>query len=115
MNDPTPRPVRSSPIFDALVDRDALDPLDELPPDAAARDAEKRRRVGVDDESLSDQGFEFITRGVDDLEKAAAIAVLTRMRAEETERVRRVERREHEPWRRSQRVPEGIGDLLAEG
>jgi hypothetical protein len=29
--------------------------------------------------------------------------------------VRRVERREHQPWSRSQRVPEGIADLLAEG
>jgi hypothetical protein len=43
------------------------------------------------------------------------ISVLTQMRAEETERVRRVERREHQPWARSQRVPQDFGDLLHEG
>jgi len=51
---------------------------------------------------------------VSDEEKAAVIAVISQIRAEETHRVRRVERREHQPWARSQRVPVNINDLLAE-
>lgn len=86
-----------------------------LPPDAAARDAAKREQAGVGNQALTDEGFDFLTRGVSDEEKAAVIAVITQVRAEETQRVRRVERREHQPWARSQRVPEGIADLLAEG
>ncbi len=86
-----------------------------LPPDAAERDAAKREEAGVLEHALSDEGFRFHTRTVSDEEQAAVIAVLSQVRAEETQRVRRVERREHEPWRRSQRVPEGISDLLAEG
>lgn len=86
-----------------------------LPPDAAARDAAKREQAGRGNEALTDEGFDFLTRGVSDEEKAAVIAVITQVRAEETQRVRRVERREHQPWARSQRVPEGIADLLAEG
>jgi len=105
----------ASPIFDALVDRDDLvDPLGSLPPDAAARDAAKREEAGAADSVLHDTGFRFLTRGVNDVEKAAVIAVLTKIHAEETERVRKVERRAHEPWRRSQRVPEGISELLSE-
>lgn len=86
-----------------------------LPPDAAARDAAKREDAGIADATLSSDGFEFITRGVTDEEQAAVIAVLTQVRAEETERVRRVERREHQPWARSQRVPQPFEDLLIEG
>ncbi|NLA65749.1 MAG: hypothetical protein GX862_07465 [Leucobacter sp.] len=86
----------------------------QLPPDAAARDAAKREEAGLGERTLSDEGFDFVTPGVSDEVQAAVIAVLTQLRAEETQRVRRVERREHEPWRRSQRVPEGIADLLAE-
>lgn len=86
-----------------------------LPPDAAARDAARREEAGPVDSVLHDEGFFFHTRGVTDEERAAVIAVLSEVRAEETQRVRRVERREHLPWRRSQRVPEGIGDLLADG
>lgn len=88
---------------------------DPLPPDAAARDAAKREEAGLGEQVLTDEGFHFVTRGVSDEEKAAVIAVLTRLRAEETQQVRRVERREHQPWARSQRVPEGISDLLVEG
>lgn len=103
-----------SPIFDALVDRvDLVDPLG-LPPDAAARDAAKREEAGAADGVLHDTGFRFLTRGVSEAEKAAVIAVLTKIHAEETEQVRKVERRAHEPWRRSQRVPEGISELLSE-
>lgn len=86
-----------------------------LPPDAAARDAAKREVAGDGDPTLSSDGFHFITRGVSDEEQAAVIAVLTQVRAEETERVRRVERREHQPWARSQRVPQAFEDLLIEG
>lgn len=115
-----------TPIFDALAERAPLDPLEDvalsdavpvdepaaMPPDAAARDAAKREEATADDAGLSDADFRFITRGTTDAERAAVIAVLTRVRAEETERVKRVERREHQPWARSQRVPEGITELL---
>jgi len=129
-----------TPIFDALAERAPVDPLDDtalsdalpesddtgnsaggrsdggtLPPDASARDAAKRVEAAERDSTLSDSDFRFITRGTTEAEKAAVIAVLTRVRAEETERVKRVERREHQPWARAQRVPEGIADLLAEG
>ena len=116
-----------TPIFDAMADLGILDPetlegetvgLDDtadVPPDAAARDAARRREAGTDDRTLHDDEFRFITRGTTDEERAAVIAVLTQVRAEETKRVRRVERREHQPWARSQRVPEGIRDLLIEG
>lgn len=87
----------------------------QLPPDAAARDAAKREEAGLGDQVLTSDGFAFVTRGVSDEEKAAVIAVLAQVRAEETQRVRRVERRDHQPWARSQRVPEGLADLLAEG
>jgi hypothetical protein len=86
-----------------------------LPPDAAARDAAKREELGEADDALHGGDFRFVTRHVSDDEKAAAIAVLSAVRAEETQRVKRVERREHQPWARSQRVAEGIGELLADG
>lgn len=86
-----------------------------LPPDAAARDAAKREEAGPQDDTIKSGGFDFITRGVSDEERAAVIAVLTQVRAEETAQVRRVERREHEPWARSQRVPQPFGDLFLEG
>ncbi|MBN9612247.1 MAG: hypothetical protein J0H64_02050 [Actinobacteria bacterium] len=86
-----------------------------VPPDAAARDAALRLQAGPVDDVLHADDFRFVTRGVSDEDQAAVIAVLTQVRTEETSRVRRVERREHQPWARSQRVPEGIGELLAEG
>ncbi|MBL5974590.1 MAG: hypothetical protein D3X82_12740 [Candidatus Leucobacter sulfamidivorax] len=85
-----------------------------LPPDAAARDAAKREELGEVDDAIRGEDFDFVTRHVSDEEKVAAIAVLSSVRAEETQRVKRVERREHQPWARSQRVAEGIGELLAE-
>lgn len=98
------------------ADRHDADPAGtDLPPDAAARDAARREQAATGDGMLHADEFRTITRGVTPEEKAAVIAVLTRVRAEETERVKRVERREHQPWARSQRVPEGIGDLLADG
>lgn len=85
-----------------------------LPPDASERDAAKREDSDGDD-ALTGDDIRFITRQVSDAERAAVIAVLTQVRAEESEQVKRVARRDREPWSRSQRVPEGIFDLLAEG
>ena len=96
--------------------RHAAEPSDALlPPDAAARDAAKRVEAGLEDATISSEGFHFKTRGVSDEERAAVIAVLTQVRTEETEQVRRVERREHQPWARSQRVPQAFEDLFIDG
>ncbi|MGJ0202565.1 hypothetical protein [Leucobacter sp. gxy201] len=86
-----------------------------LPPDAAARDAARREEQGDADAALSGDDIRFVTRQVRPEERAAVIAVLTRVRTEETDRVKRVARRDREPWSRSQRVPEGIHELLVEG
>lgn len=86
--------------------------LGELPPDAAARDAAKREDVGETDDAINGDDITFVTRDVSEEERAAVIAVLTEARAEETRRVKRVARRDREPWARSQRVPDGIADLL---
>lgn len=86
-----------------------------LPPDAAARDAAKREEIGEVDTTVCGDDIRFVTRNVTDAEQAAVIAVLTLVRTEETQRVKRVARRDREPWARSQRVPEGIGELLADG
>lgn len=84
-----------------------------LAPDAAARDARRRELAGNgDDGVIRDDEVTFVTRGLRDWEKAAVLATLDRMREAETERVRLVERRDREPWRRSQRVPETIADFL---
>ncbi len=91
-----------------------MNALNPLPPDAAERDAAKRDEIGEIDDAVRGDDFVFATRGVSDEEKAAVISVLTRVRAEETESVKRVERREHRPWARSQHTPELIGDPLAE-
>ncbi|PRI11267.1 hypothetical protein [Leucobacter massiliensis] len=85
-----------------------------LPPDAAQRDAAKREELGTADDTLRGEDIRFVTRGVSAAERAAVIAVLTQARAEETHRAKRVERRDREPWARSQRVPEGISELLLE-
>ncbi len=83
-----------------------------LPPDAAERDAARRGQLGERDDAIAGEDIRFVTRGVSDEERAAVIAVLTQVRAEETQQVKRVARRDREPWARSQRVPEGIGELL---
>lgn len=85
---------------------------DQLPPDAAARDAARRGELGELDDALTGDDIRFVTRKVSDEERAAVISVLTQVRAEETSRVKRVERRDREPWARSQRVPDRISDLL---
>lgn len=112
----TADPTSADAAPEQCADRLGEDPSGaDLPPDAAARDAARREQAATGDGTLNADEFRTITRGVTPEEKAAVIAVLTRVRAEETERVKRVERREHQPWARSQRVPEGIGDLLADG
>lgn len=86
-----------------------------LPPDAAARDAARRGGLSEADSVLTGADIRFVTRGVSEEERAAVIAVLTQVRSEETAQVKRVARRDREPWSRSQRVPEGIHELLIEG
>lgn len=86
---------------------------DLLPPDAAERDAAKRNGQNEDAGIEYGEGITFVTRDVSDEERAAVIAVLTAVRTEESLEVKRVERTQREPWARSQRVPEGIADLLA--
>lgn len=83
-----------------------------LPPDAAARDAARRDGMADSDPTVTGDDIRFVTQQLSDEERAAVIAVLTRVRAEETHRMKRVARRDREPWSRSQRVPEGIGELL---
>lgn len=83
-----------------------------LPPDAAERDAARRGSASEADQAIVGDDIHFVTAQVSDEERAAVIAVLTRVRAEETQQVKRVARRDREPWARSQRVPEGIGELL---
>lgn len=85
-----------------------------MPPDASARDAARREQAGNGDDALDDSEFTFVTKNLTAEDRAAVIAVLTEVRASETRSVRRVERREHAPWARSQRTPEGIGDLLSD-
>lgn len=89
--------------------------LGDLPPDAAARDAAKREDAGDADDAIRGEDITFITGGVSDEERAAVIAVLTAARTEETRQVKRVARRDREPWARSQRVPDGFADLLIDG
>lgn len=88
-----------------------MNDMKHLPPDAAERDAAKREHLGEADDALHASDLTFVTRQVDAETQAAVAAVLAAVRAEETRRVKRVERRDHEPWARSQRVPEGIGEL----
>lgn len=83
-----------------------------LPPDATARDAARRDGMAGADAAISGNDIVFVTQQVSDEERAAVIAVLTQVRAEETQQVKRVARRDREPWARSQRVPEGISELL---
>lgn len=84
-----------------------------MAPDASARDAVRRGQIDNDAEVLRAEDLIFITRGVTTDEQAVVAAVLATAREEETNRVRRVGRLHREPWARSQRTPEGIGDLLS--
>ena len=82
-----------------------------MAPDAAERDAHRRSLIEGDDGVVRGEDVEFVTRGVSDEERAAVLAVLLALREEERDRVRLVARQEREPWARSQRTPEGIGEL----
>lgn len=53
----------------------------------------------------------FVSKNVTEAEQAAVIATLGQLRAEETQQVKKVARRANEPWRRSQRNPEGIREF----
>lgn len=86
--------------------------LTPMAPDAAERDALRRELIDSGDDVIRGEDVEFVTRGVSDEERAAVLAVLLAMREEERDRVRLVARRDREPWTRSQRTPEGIGELL---
>lgn len=61
--------------------------------------------------SASDLGLQFVTQNASAEERAAVVAVLTQMRTDETLQVKKVARRANEPWRRSQRNPEGIREF----
>lgn len=86
-----------------------------MAPDAAERDAYNRGLAGDSDRILRGEDITFITRNVSAEDRAAVIAVLLAQREAETDRQRLVERQDREPWARSQRVPEGIADLLSGG
>ena len=83
-----------------------------LAPDAAARDAALRGTIVFIDDTLMGDDITFITRKTTSDERAAVIAVLAEVRSEESHRARRVERCDRDPWARSQRTPEGIGEVL---
>lgn len=83
-----------------------------LAPDAATRDALKRAEHATEEHLIRGEDITFVTRHLSGEERAAVLAVLSQLRSEETDRVRLVRRREREPWARSQRTPEGIGDLV---
>lgn len=57
------------------------------------------------------EDIHFVTKNVTEEEQAAVIAVLSQLREEETLQVKKVARRANEPWRRSQRAPEGIREF----
>jgi hypothetical protein len=96
--------IRGTPVTDA-TERG-------LAPDAAARDAALRGTADTPDGVLRGEDVNFVTRGTSCEEQAAVLAVLAQVRAEESQRVRRVERRDRDPWARSQRTPEGIDEVL---
>jgi len=61
--------------------------------------------------SVANLSLTFVTKNVSALEQAAVVATLGEMRTEETLQVKKVGRRANEPWRRSQRNPEGIREF----
>ncbi|MDO4241366.1 MAG: hypothetical protein Q4C71_02400 [Microbacteriaceae bacterium] len=98
--------VAGAEVLESLVEAE-----NALPPSAADRDAAKRAEMDGE-EVLTADDFVFRTRQVSDWERAAAIAALTALRVEETHCVKRVERVERQPWRRSQRTPRRIEEFL---
>ncbi len=63
-------------------------------------------------DELPDLQLQVHTRGVSEEEYAAVYAALAVLKTEESLRVRAVARRAREPWRRSQRTPQGIAEFL---
>ena len=74
--------------------------------------ANGKNENGETEMSAEGLGMRFVTKAVSDEEQAAVIAALGQLRAEETLQVKRVARRANEPWRRSQRSPEGINEFV---
>ena len=66
---------------------------------------------GATEMSADDLDLVFVTKNVSDEEQAAVIASLAELRLEEMLQVKKVARRANEPWRRSQRSPEGIREF----
>ncbi|MFC4222920.1 hypothetical protein [Lysinibacter cavernae] len=63
-------------------------------------------------EPLPDIDVRFVTKNATDDERAAVQAVLAFLKVQESQQVRSVASRSREPWRRSQRTPEGISEYL---
>lgn len=85
------------------------------PPSAAERDAAKRAALQEADGAVAAADFRFVTRNVTETERAAVVAVLTAVRREDSGRVKRRERVERQPWRRSQRALRQITEYLDGG
>ncbi len=62
----------------------------------------------MEQESLPDIDVRFVTKNVTEDEQAAVTSVLSVLKVQESQKVRAVASAAREPWRRSQRVPEGI-------
>lgn len=78
---------------------------------AAGAGREAPKGNGPREISSEDLDLVFVTKAVSDEEQAAVIAALGELRTEETLQVKKVARRANEPWRRSQRSPEGIREF----
>lgn len=64
-----------------------------------------------DELTASAMQLTFVTKNVSDEEAAAVVAVLGQLRTDEMMQVKQVARRANNPWRRSQRNPEGIREF----
>lgn len=80
-------------------------------PSAAARDAARRAQAQRDDTIYANE-FTFVTSGLSTTEKAATVAALTALRTAETALVKKRERVDREPWRRSQRAQRRIENFF---
>ncbi|MBB4071736.1 hypothetical protein [Canibacter oris] len=80
-------------------------------PSAADRDAAKRAALQRD-ETLVAADFTFKTRNLSTAEKAAAVAALAALRTAENKLLKKRERIERDPWRRSQRAQRRIEEFF---
>ncbi|GAA3588535.1 hypothetical protein GCM10022198_10190 [Klugiella xanthotipulae] len=69
-------------------------------------------RPAAEKDVLPTIGIEFVTANASDDERAAVYAVLAVLKQQESQQVRSVTALARNPWRRSQRVPEGIPEYL---